>query len=104
MQASPTRCVSRIVQHRHTQQEIRIGKLDGNIAKITGGASGIDAAIFELFACEGANAAILDLNLAHATAHAAKIGEPGRIMAVKVVLADESMVKAAFARIREEMG
>ena len=84
------RCVSRTVQHRHTQQEIRIGKLDGKMAMITGGASGIGAAIFELFACEGANVAVLALNLAHATAHAAKIGESGRIMAVQVVLADES--------------
>jgi 3-oxoacyl-[acyl-carrier protein] reductase len=81
-----------------------MGKLDGKVAMITGGASGIGAAVSELFASEGAKVAILDLNLERAAACAAKIGGPGKSMAVQADVADEAMVKAAFAKVRQELG
>jgi 3-oxoacyl-[acyl-carrier protein] reductase len=81
-----------------------MGKLDGRIAVVTGGASGIGAAISELFAREGARVAILDLNLERASAFAAKIGGAGKALAVEADVAKEPMVKAAFARVRQELG
>lgn len=81
-----------------------MGKLDHRIAVVTGGASGIGAAVSELFAREGAKVAILDLNLERAVAYAAKIGGAGKTMAVEADVANESMVKAAFAKVRRELG
>ncbi len=81
-----------------------MGKLDGKIAVVTGGASGIGAAISELFAREGARVAVLDINLDGATAFAAKIAAPGKAIAVKADVSDEAMVKAAFATVRKELG
>lgn len=81
-----------------------MGKLDGRIALITGGASGIGAAIAELFAKEGARIAILDLNPEKAAAFAEKIGGKGRALAVHADVSDEAMVKAAFTKVRKELG
>ena len=81
-----------------------MGKLDGKVAMVTGGASGIGAAVSELFASEGAKVAVLDLNLERAAACAAKIGGAGKSTAVQADVADEAMVKAAFAKARQELG
>jgi 3-oxoacyl-[acyl-carrier protein] reductase len=81
-----------------------MGKLDGKVAMVTGGASGIGAAVSELFASEGAKVAVLDLNLERAEACAAKIGGPGKSTAVQADVADEAMVKSAFAKARQELG
>jgi 3-oxoacyl-[acyl-carrier protein] reductase len=81
-----------------------MGKLDGKVAMVTGGASGIGAAVSELFASEGAKVAVLDLNLERAEVCAAKIGGPGKSTAVQADVADEAMVKSAFAKARQELG
>lgn len=81
-----------------------MGKLDGRLAVVTGGASGIGAAICELFAREGARVAILDLNLEGASSLAARIGGEGKAVAVEVDVSKEPMVKAAFATVRQELG
>ena len=79
-----------------------MGKLDGRTALITGGASGIGAAISELFANEGARVVVLDLNLDKAKAFVA--GLKGKAVAVKADVSDEAAVKAAFAEARAAVG
>lgn len=81
-----------------------MGKLDGRLAVVTGGASGIGAAVCELFAREGARVAVLDLNLEGASSLAARIGGAGKAVAVEVDVSKEPMVKAAFATVRQELG
>ncbi len=49
------------------------GRLEGKRAVITGGASGLGAAMAQMFAAEGAQVALTDLNLEGAQAMAAKI-------------------------------
>jgi NAD(P)-dependent dehydrogenase (short-subunit alcohol dehydrogenase family) len=61
-------------------------RLDGDVAVVTGGASGIGRAVAEAFAAAGARVAIFDL---------AATGEDG----YKVDVADESQVKAAFDQV-----
>lgn len=87
-----------------TEKEKAVGKLDGRTAVVTGGASGIGAAISELFAREGAKVAVLDINLERAAAFASTIAAPGRSIAVNADVSDEAMVKAAFAKVRQDLG
>ena len=54
-----------------------MGKLDGRVAVVTGGASGLGRASALLFASEGASVVFADLNLAGAQAAAAEVGERG---------------------------
>lgn len=80
-----------------------MGRFDGRVAVITGGARGIGAGLGQRFAEEGAAVAILDLNEEAAAATAASLG------AVKAVgigcnVGDAASVEAAAARIVEELG
>src|SRR5262245_41360568 len=61
-------------------------RLDGDVAVVTGGASGIGRVVATAFAAVGARVAIFDL--------AATDGE-----AYKVDVADEAQVEAAFAEV-----
>src|SRR5512134_2209287 len=74
--------------------------LQGKAAVVTGGGSGIGAAIASLFARRGATIAVLDRNEASAEAIAAAIrGAGGHAEAVQCDVADADGVARAFARI-----
>lgn len=72
-------------------------ELKGKRALVTGAASGIGLAIAELFAAQGAQVALIDLNLEKAAEAAAKIGPLAKGYACDV--SDEASVQAAFAAI-----
>jgi len=74
-----------------------VGKLDGQVAVVTGAASGIGAAAAMVFAAEGAAVAALDVDVDGAEETAAKVragGSPG--LAVRVNVADPGEVVAAM--------
>lgn len=79
-----------------------MGKLDGRTALVTGGASGIGAAIAALFAREGAKLIVLDLDLDTARKLAANLD--GEAFAVSADVSNEAAVKAAFAEARAAVG
>ncbi len=76
-------------------------RLDGKVAAVTGGASGIGEAICLRLAAEGARVAALDLNLegARQTVDAAGGG-----LAVKLDVTDSAAVEAAVAQVEAELG
>jgi 3-oxoacyl-[acyl-carrier protein] reductase len=84
-----------------------MGKLDGKMALVTGGARGIGRAIALAFAREGAGVAILDLRQELAEATAQQIAKLGaKCLAVSADVGEEApvneairKVEAAFARI-----
>ena len=78
------------------------GRLDGRVALVTGGASGIGAAIAEAFAAEGARVGVADLDAAGATRIAATLGHGAIGTAVDV--ASERSVQAAVAAVRDRLG
>ncbi len=79
--------------------------LTGNIAVVTGGASGIGRATALTFAAEGAHVAIWDLDDA-AAAVAREIGNKFGVRALGVTadVTDEAAVQAALARTVERLG
>ena len=79
--------------------------LEGRIAIVTGGASGIGRAISARFAVEGAAVAVLDVNGPGADATAETIAdEGGRAIAVTADLRVPEEIAAAAARARDELG
>jgi len=75
-------------------------RIDGQIALVTGGGSGLGAASARLLAARGARVAVLDFDAAKAQAVAAEING----FAVQADVADASAVEAAFARVHEALG
>ena len=61
-----------------------MGKLDGRVAIITGGASGIGAATVQLFVAEGARVLIADLQVEKGQELAQKLGENAAFVEVNV--------------------
>ena len=71
------------------------GEFDGLTAVVTGGASGIGAAIAERLAGAGARVAVLDLDASGASAGT---------LGVRTDVTDDASVRAAVARVLEEWG
>jgi NAD(P)-dependent dehydrogenase (short-subunit alcohol dehydrogenase family) len=71
------------------------GELGGLCAVVTGGASGIGAAIAERLLADGARVAVFDLDVA---------GAPGGSLAVTADVTDDASVRAAVERVLEEWG
>jgi 3-oxoacyl-[acyl-carrier protein] reductase len=76
-------------------------RFEGKVAAVTGGGSGIGAAICRRLAAEGARVAALDLNLdgAQQTVDAAGGG-----LAIRLDVTDSAAVEAAVAQIEAELG
>jgi NAD(P)-dependent dehydrogenase (short-subunit alcohol dehydrogenase family) len=78
------------------------GRLQGRVALVTGGASGIGAAIARAFADEGARVVVADLDVAAAKTCAAGLGP--QAMAVGIDVAREATVQDAVALARAAFG
>ena len=82
-----------------------MSRLEGKLAIISGGATGMGGASSRLFAAEGATVAILDRNAAAAAATAAGIrAAGGKAESFVADVSDEGQVQAAVARIERELG
>ena len=77
-------------------------KLQGQVAIITGAGGAIGAATARAFKDEGAEVALLDIDLARAQAQAKAVG--GAAFAVGCDVTDEASVRAAFDRVVERFG
>jgi 2-hydroxycyclohexanecarboxyl-CoA dehydrogenase len=75
-------------------------RLDGSIALVTGGASGIGAATSRRLAAEGASVAVADIDLDRARAVASEIGGA----AVEMDVADAASVRAGVTAAVESFG
>jgi len=80
-------------------------RLDGEVAVVTGAGSGIGAAIALAFARIGARVALVDLNLATATAIGTQISMTGgQAHAWQLDVADAATVERVFAEIARRWG
>ncbi len=82
-----------------------MGRFEGKVALVTGGANGIGAATAELFGREGASVVVVDLEQEHAAAVAERIaGAGGRALGVACDVTRKDQVEAAVKRATDEYG
>ncbi len=83
-----------------------MGRLDGKVAIVTGGAQGMGAAIGEHYAAQGANVCLGDINVALAEEVAARINAAGngRAIAVKLDVTKRADNAAAVAATVDAFG
>jgi 3-oxoacyl-[acyl-carrier protein] reductase len=90
---------------QHAQSRLREYGLFGQVAIVTGSASGIGEATVRLFAAVGAKVVVADLNPEGAEAVATAIrAEGGEAMAVRADVGDEASVEAMFAAVEQAWG
>jgi dihydroanticapsin dehydrogenase len=77
-----------------------MGRLDGKVALVTGGAQGIGRGIAEVYAEAGAAVAILDRDVEAGTATASELG----LLFVEADVSDEPGVEQAVDRVASELG
>jgi NAD(P)-dependent dehydrogenase (short-subunit alcohol dehydrogenase family) len=76
--------------------------LDGKVAVITGGASGIGEATARLFVREGARVVVADIVEPHDAAE--KLGPPERVLGVRTEVSDAASVRAMVEEARGRFG
>ncbi len=82
-----------------------MGRFDGKVALVTGGANGIGAATSELFGAEGASVVGVDLDQGASDAVAERItGAGGKAIGVACDVTKHDMVDAAVKRTTDEYG
>src|SRR6266567_4527600 len=79
-----------------------MGLVDGKVAVVVGGTSGIGARTAELLALEGAKVVIAGRRRAEGTALAQKLGPPARFAACDVLV--ESDLERLVGEARDEFG
>jgi NAD(P)-dependent dehydrogenase (short-subunit alcohol dehydrogenase family) len=77
-----------------------MGRFDGRVALVTGGASGIGKATVQRLAAEGAKVCVVDMNEAAAKQVASDVGG----IAIGCDVGDSAAVDATFARCTSELG
>jgi NAD(P)-dependent dehydrogenase (short-subunit alcohol dehydrogenase family) len=85
--------------------DLIMGRLDGKVAIVTGGAGGIGAATARALARQGASVGVLDIDEPGTTRVAETIGaDGGTALGVPVDLADEASVVAAIRSVVSHFG
>ncbi|MGG5823095.1 3-hydroxybutyrate dehydrogenase [Falsiroseomonas sp. HW251] len=79
-------------------------RIDGQVAIVTGAASGIGKEIARKFAANGAKVVIADLNGSAAEAAAAELDHAGGALGIGMDVANEAQVEAGIAKAAEAFG